>query len=63
MKQRFQFHTAPAPAPARAVAWKDNETFASCLVEKSVLIFRQVGPDEPYTGGHNDEINAVKWAL
>jgi WD40 repeat protein len=58
VKQQFHYHTAPA----LDVDWKDDETFASCSTDKSVLICK-VGLTAPlfkFTG-HKDEVNAVKW--
>ena len=58
VKQQFHNHTAPA----LDVDWKDDETFASCSTDKSVLICR-VGLTTPLKKfvGHKDEVNAVKW--
>jgi transducin (beta)-like 1 len=58
IKEQFRCHSAPA----LDVDWKDNETFASCSTDKSVLIC-QVGSASPLMNftGHKDEVNAVKW--
>ncbi len=58
VKQQFHNHTAPA----LDVDWKDDETFASCSTDKSVLICKvgQTTPLLKFTG-HKDEVNAVKW--
>lgn len=56
--QKFTYHTSPA----LDVDWKDNETFASCSTDKTVLVCR-VGVSEPIKvyRGHKDEVNGVKW--
>lgn len=58
VRQQFNHHQAPA----LDVDWKDDDTFASCSTDKTVLICR-VGSNAPlhiFTG-HTDEVNAVKW--
>lgn len=59
VKQQFHFHKAPA----LDVDWKDDETFASCSTDKSVLICK-VGMTQPLKTftGHRDEVNGVKWS-
>ena len=58
IKQQFHNHTAPA----LDVDWKNDDTFASCSTDKSVLICKvgQTTPLFKFTG-HQDEVNAVKW--
>eukprot|EP00555_Chaetoceros_dichaeta_P014966 CAMPEP_0198255246 /NCGR_PEP_ID=MMETSP1447-20131203/5398_1 /TAXON_ID=420782 /ORGANISM="Chaetoceros dichaeta, Strain CCMP1751" /LENGTH=845 /DNA_ID=CAMNT_0043941567 /DNA_START=31 /DNA_END=2568 /DNA_ORIENTATION=- len=58
VKQQFGHHVAPA----LDVDWKDDNTFASCSTDKTVLVCR-VGSSAPLHrfAGHTDEVNAVKW--
>jgi transducin (beta)-like 1 len=44
------------------VDWRDNESFASCSVDKSIYVCK-LGHDQPVAKfeGHRDEVNAVKW--
>jgi len=58
VKQQFGNHVAPA----LDVDWKDDNTFASCSTDKTVLVCR-VGSNAPLHrfAGHTDEVNAVKW--
>ena len=44
------------------VDWRDNESFATCSVDKSIYVCK-LGHDQPVAKfeGHKDEVNAVKW--
>jgi transducin (beta)-like 1 len=44
------------------VDWRDNDSFASCSVDKSIYVCK-LGQDQPVAKfeGHKDEVNAVKW--
>jgi len=58
LKQQFAFHLAPA----LDVDWQNNQTFASCSTDKSILVCR-LGHNQPIKSfmGHTNEVNAIKW--
>eukprot|EP00941_MAST-03F_sp_MAST-3F-sp1_P005771 g5771.t1 len=59
VKQQFKLHRAPV----LDLSWRDDEVFASCSTDKSVLVCK-IGERKPLLtlSGHDDEVNNVKWS-
>jgi len=58
LKQQFAFHSAPA----LDVDWQNNESFASCSTDKTILVCKlnEKNPTKKFIG-HTNEVNAIKW--
>jgi transducin (beta)-like 1 len=58
VQQKFLLHTQPV----LDCDWRDNDSFATCSVDKSIL-YCKLGQEVPVHTfkGHQDEVNGVKW--